>query len=192
MELPPNIRSNPFGDRPVVHPSSYIDPSAQLIGNVHIDQDVFVGPLAVLRADEPGPDGRVKPVMIQAGVSIQDLVVIHSRGGTSVLIGEETSVAHSVVIHGPCDIGRGCFLALRTCLYSATLEDGVWLGIGSIVMRTTVPSHTMVPAGAVVSSDADVSRFRVTNYKEQNYQHEVWSVSSLLRDEYLRSWKHGT
>jgi hypothetical protein len=50
----------------------------------------------------------------------------------------------------------------------------------------------MVPAGAVVSSDADVSRFRVTNYKEQNYQHEVWSVSSLLRDEYLRSWKHGT
>jgi carbonic anhydrase/acetyltransferase-like protein (isoleucine patch superfamily) len=52
-----NIRSNLAGVYPKIDPSSLIDPSAQIIGNVEIGKDVFVGPLTVIRADQRGPDG---------------------------------------------------------------------------------------------------------------------------------------
>ena len=40
-----NIRPNLAGDYPQIDPTALIDPSAQIIGNVKIDRDVFVGPL---------------------------------------------------------------------------------------------------------------------------------------------------
>jgi carbonic anhydrase len=181
-----NIRPNPAGDRPRIHPSAFIDPSAQIIGNVQIYEDVFVGPLAVIRADEPGVDGKVEPVIIREGTNIQDGVIIHSRGGTSVKIGPNSSLAHGVVIHGPCIIGEGCFLALRTVVYSATIEDFVWVGIGSIIMRATIPSLIMVPAGSSVRSQEDVRFFRTIDSKEQNYQKDVLETSHLIRQAYKK------
>lgn len=179
-----NIRPNPSGDRPSIHPSAFIDPSAQIIGNVRIGQDVFVGPLAVIRADEPGANGTVKPVVIEDDTNIQDGVIIHSMGGTTVKIGPAASLAHGVVIHGPCVIGKECFLALRTVLYSATIEDFVWVGIGSIIMRATIPSLTMVPAGSVIRSQEDVRFFRTTNAKEKKYQKDVLEACKKIRQGY--------
>ena len=43
-----NIRPNLAGDYPQVHPSALIDPSAQIIGNVIIEKNVFIAPLAVI------------------------------------------------------------------------------------------------------------------------------------------------
>ena len=83
-------------------PSAYVDPTAQLIGNVRVGENVFVGPNAVIRADEPGTNGKVQPIMIEAESNIQDGVLIHSMGGASVRIGPKASIAHGVVIHGPC------------------------------------------------------------------------------------------
>ncbi len=179
-----NIRPNLAGDRPTIHPSAFIDPSAQIIGNVQIGQDVFVGPLAVIRGDEPGADGKIKPVVIEAGTNIQDGVIIHSMGGTSVRIGPKASIAHGVVIHGPCVVGKECFVALRTVIYSATIEDFVWVGMGSIIMRATIPSHIMVPAGAVIRSQGDTCFFRTTHVKEQNYQKGVREACRKIRQAY--------
>ena len=55
--LSPNIRPNLAGDTPEIHPSALIDPSAQIIGNVIVKKNAFIGPLAIIRADERGPDG---------------------------------------------------------------------------------------------------------------------------------------
>ena len=49
-----NIRPNLAGDYPQIDSSALIDPSAQIIGNVKIERDVFVGPMAVIRADQRG------------------------------------------------------------------------------------------------------------------------------------------
>jgi len=77
----PTVRPNTKGDWPSVDPSAYLDPTAQLIGNVRGGEKVFVGPNAVIRADEPGTDGKVLPIMIEAESNIQDGVLIHSIGG---------------------------------------------------------------------------------------------------------------
>ena len=158
-----NIRPNLVGDRPKIHPNSLIDPSAQIIGNVIIEKDVFVGPLTVIRADERGSDGKVMPIVIGEEVNIQDGVIIHSHGGTSVIIGARSSIAHGVTIHGPCTIGEECFLAVRATIYSATLEDHVWVGMAASVMRAKLEEFTYVPSGSIVRSKHDLGVVRIVS-----------------------------
>lgn len=180
-----NIRLNPLKDRPVVHPTAYVDPSAQVIGKVFLAEDVYVGPNAVVRADEVGPEGTVSPVLVKEGANVQDGVIIHASGGTSVEIGPRVSLAHGVIIHGPCIIGEGSFLAMRTTVYKATLQESVWVGMGSIIMRATVPSHTMIPANTVIRTRLDVHNFRLINQKEITYIRNVLDASMELRRGYL-------
>jgi len=178
------IRPNFLGDWPKIDPAAFVDPSAQILGNVHIGPDVYVGPLSVIRADEPGPDGKVHPVIIEGGSYVQDGVIIHAREGTEVRIGSGTNLAHGVIIHGPCVIGEGCFLALRVTVYNSTLEEAVWVGVGAIIMRATISSRMMIPAGSVIHSKYDVRNYRVTNEKEIEYQKDVFRASAALRDGY--------
>ena len=182
-----NIRPNLVGDRPKIHPDSLIDPSAQIIGNVVIEKDVFVGPLTVIRADERGSDGKVMPIVIGEQVNIQDGVIIHSHGGTSVIIGARSSIAHGVIIHGPCTIGEECFLAVRATIYSATLEDHIWVGMAAAVMRATLEQFTYVPSGVIVRSKNDLGIVRLVNDSERQYMQKVRDAATQLRKDYLEA-----
>lgn len=185
------IRPNPQGDWPLIDPTAFVDPSAQIIGNVQIGRKVYVGPQTVIRADEVGADGKVKPIIVESDSYIQDGVIVHSRGGSTVRIGENSNIAHGVIIHGPADIGRRCFIALRAAIYASTLEDECWIGLGAVIMRATVPSHTMVPAGAAIRSKSDIRGYRFTNVKEQEYVDSVIKASANLRDGYLKLYADG-
>ena len=180
-----NIRPNLAGDHPQIDSTALIDPSAQIIGNVKIDKDVFVGPLTVIRADQRGPDGKVAPIQIGREVNIQDGVIIHTDPGASVIIGAKTSVAHGAIIHGPCTIGQECFIAIRASLYKITLEDHVWIGIGAIAKLVSLHSFTRVPAGAVIRDRPEVLALRLITEKEREYMEEVWAANSRLRMDYL-------
>ncbi|GBQ36449.1 carbonic anhydrase [Acetobacter fabarum DSM 19596] len=108
------LRPNPRGDFPVVSESAFVDPTAILCGHVIVEDDVFIGPYAVIRADEADENGHVEPIRIGSGSNIQDGVVIHSKDGAAVTIGSRTSIAHRSIIHGPCGVtdvstlGSGC------------------------------------------------------------------------------------
>lgn len=180
-----NIRPNLVGDYPQIDPSALIDPSAQIIGNVKIAKDVFVGPMAVIRADQRGENGKVASIDIGEEVDIQDGVIIHSDPGASVIIGSRTSVAHGAVVHGPCTIGEECFIALRATLYKVTMEDHVWIGIGAIAKLVTLHSFTRVPAGAVIRDRPEVMSLRLITDKERKYMEGVWAANSRLRMDYL-------
>ena len=183
------IRPNPNGDWPEVDPTSFVDPSAQIMGKVIIGPEVYVGPLSVIRADEVDEEGKVHPVVIENESHIQDGVIIHARAGTSVTIGPRATIAHGVIIHGPCEIGEGTFVALGATIYNSTLEDRVWVGVHSIIMRTTIPSHTMILAGSVIRSHSDIRHFRLTNIKEEEYEKSVFEASSKLRRSYMDFFK---
>ena len=185
------VRPNPVGDWPTIDSTSFVDPSAQIMGNVHIGPGVYIGPQTVIRADEINDDGQVQPVIIDQDAFIQDGVIIHARSGSMVRIGSNANIAHGVIIHGPCEIGRGCFVALRAALYNSVLEDEVWVGIGAIIMRATVPFQTMIPAGAMVSSGSDIHQFRLANHSEHEYRASVIEASSKLRDGYIELYKDG-
>ena len=72
------IRKNPSGDLPIIHESAFVDPTAIICGKVFIGENVFIGPYAVIRADEVDDSGNMEPIIIGANSNIQDGVVIHS------------------------------------------------------------------------------------------------------------------
>ena len=49
----------------------------------------------------------MEPIVIGANSSIQDGVVIHSKSGAAMTIGENTPVAHRPIVHEPCKVGNG-------------------------------------------------------------------------------------
>ena len=186
-----NIRPNLVGDYPEIDPSAMIDPSAQIIGKVVLEKNVFVGPLAVIRADERGPDGTVSPIILGEEVNVQDGVIIHTESGTTVNIGAKTTVAHGATIHGPCNIGVCCFLAMRSIIYHVDLEDYVWVGMGAQIMRTVLTSHTYVPAGRVIRSRPDAWNLRVVSAKAKSYMEDVLVRNARLREDYRRLCQSG-
>lgn len=181
-----NIRPNLVGDYPEIHPKALIDPSAQIIGNVKVGKNVFIAPLAVIRSDEPGPDGKVRPIILEEECNVQDGVIIHSHGGDEVIIGARTIVAHGAAIHGPCRIKENCFIAMRGTLYSASLERGVWVGMNATIMRVELDAYQYVPAGAVIRSSQDVWDLRLVSEKEKAYMANVLSATNRLREDYKK------
>jgi carbonic anhydrase len=181
-----NIRPNLIGDFPEIHPSALIDPSAQIIGNVKVGKNVFIAPLAVIRSDEPGSDGQVSPIVLEEECNIQDGVIIHSHGGKEVIIGPKTSVAHGAAIHGPCRIDEGCFVAMRSTLYSTNLEKSVWVGMNATIMMVTLDAFNYVPAGAVIRSKHDAWDLRLISDKEKSYMENVLQATNRLREDYRR------
>jgi carbonic anhydrase/acetyltransferase-like protein (isoleucine patch superfamily) len=186
-QVPKNgIRPNPVGDWPKIEPTAFVDPSAQIMGNVVIGARVYVGPLSVIRADEVDNQGKVHPVIIGEDACIQDGVVIHGRSGSEVVIGPRANISHGAVVHGPATIKADSFVAIRAVVYDSVLEESVWVGVGSVIMRTTIPANTWVPAGSIIRSDQETKQFRLIDLKEEKYKKGVYDASASLRDGYLK------
>lgn len=127
-----NIISH-HGIAPNIPASAYIHPSAQIIGEVTLGENASVWCGAVIRGD-------VNSIAIGAGSNIQDLSVLHvshksvnDPNGAPIIIGENVTVGHSVILHG-CTIGDECLIGMGSIIMDkAVLEPRVLLGAGSLV-----------------------------------------------------------
>ena len=113
------IRKNPRGDLPVVDASAFVDPTAILCGRVIVRENVFIGPYAVIRADEVDAEGHMEPIVIGAHSNIQDGVVIHSKSGAAVTIGERSSIAHAPSSTARVSSAAGSSSASTACCSTA-------------------------------------------------------------------------
>ncbi len=189
MEESPNMcsRCNPNGDLPDVDSTAYVDPSAQVIGNVHIGPEVYIGPNAVIRADESDGNGNVQPVVIESACNVQDGVIIHALGGTQVRIGPRTSLAHGCIIHGSCIIGEWCFVGFRAVVFNATLGDGVFVDTSAVVQGVDLAANALVPPGVVVSSEADAAKqVGTTSQANVRFREDIVAANRALADGYGR------
>jgi carbonic anhydrase/acetyltransferase-like protein (isoleucine patch superfamily) len=188
-----SLRPNPVGDWPQVDPTAHIDPTARIIGNVYIGPEVFVGPYAVIRADETGPDGKVMPLTIGAQCNIQDGVIIHALGGTSVIVGKRTSLSHGCTVHGPCTVGNGCFVGFRSVLYDVVLGDDVFVGSGAVVQGVRLDSNSLVsPACAVLCQEYVLLSVGLTGSNERQFMDRVIAANLKLVKGYNRLNEKGS
>ena len=182
-----NIRPNPSGDLPQIDLASYIDPTAQVIGNVYIGSRVYVGPNAVIRADETDSAGQVNSITIGAECNIQDGVIIHALAGTAVTVGRRTSLSHGCIIHGPATLGDGCFIGFGSKIFSASLADDVYVGTAAVVQGTDLAKGSFVPACAAILSAADVANLvAAIGSAERAFMQKVVNANLILADGYIR------
>lgn len=150
------IRRNPSGDLPIVADSAFIDPTAILCGKVIVGENVFIGPYAVIRADEVDADGNMEPIIIGDNSNIQDGVVIHSKSGALVKIGCHASIAHRAIVHGPCEVGNQVFIGFNTVLFGCVVGDGCMIRHNSVVEGCTIPPGFYIPSVSHIQSDDDL------------------------------------
>ena len=172
---------------PQVDTNAYIDLTAQLIGNVHIGPRVYIGPNAVVRADEVDDEGEVKPIEIGPECNVQDGVIIHALGGTTVTIGCRSSLGHGCIVHGPCTVGEGCFVGFGAKLFDAVLGDGVYIGMGAVVQGVELAEKFFVPPAVSILSRDDVIRFgSTTSPKDREFMEQVVRANVALAEGYIR------
>ena len=182
-----SLRPNPSGDWPQVDPSAYIDPTAQLIGNVHIGHRVYVGPNAVVRADETDTSLRVAPIEIGPECNVQDGVIIHAFGGTKVTVGRRSSLGHGCIVHGPCTLGEGCFVGFGAKVFDATVGDAVFVGTGAVVQGVELAPKSLVPpAVSVLCREHVIKLACTTNPEDREFVERVVAANVDLAEGYIR------
>jgi len=124
---------------PTVHPSAFVDASAQVIGDVHLGPESSVWMNVVVRGD-------VHYVRIGARTNIQDLTLVHVMRDTNpTVIGDDVTVGHGAVVHG-CTIEDRCLIGM-----GAILLNGCRIGTRSIVAAgALVTEGFVVPPGSMV------------------------------------------
>ena len=124
----------PFdGVFPRVAPGVFLAPGSVVIGDVEIGEESSIWFNAVIRGD-------VAPIRIGQRSNVQDSAVLHVDTGTPCIVGDEVTIGHSAVVH------------------ATTIEDGVTIGMGAIVLsRSSVGAEAIVAAAALVPEDAVVT-----------------------------------
>jgi carbonic anhydrase/acetyltransferase-like protein (isoleucine patch superfamily) len=105
---------------PVVAPSAWIADSAQVMGQVTLGALVSIWFGVVIRGD-------TESITIGRGSNIQDGSVLHADVGKPLVIGENVTVGHKVMLHG-CTVGDGSLIGI-----GAVVLNGAKIGRGCIV-----------------------------------------------------------
>ena len=174
------IRKNPRGDVPIVHDSSFVDPTAILCGRVIVNGNVFIGPYAVIRADEVDENGHMEPILIGANSNIQDGVVIHSKSGAAVTICERTSIAHRAIVHGPCTVGDDVFIGFNTVLFKCDVGKGCVVEHNSVVDGCDLPAGFYVPSTQRIGHHTDLATIPKVTADASEFSQDVARTNNWL------------
>ncbi len=180
------IRRNPSGHLPVVHDSAFVDPTAILCGKVIVEENVFIGPYAVIRADEVNDKGDMEPIVIGANSNIQDGVVIHCKAGGGVIIGRGTSIAHRSIVHGPCTVGDSVFVGFNSVLFNCTVGSNSVIRHNSVVENCEVPHSFYIPSTANIKSNSDLDTIERVTPDVANFSESVTQANKELVKGYKR------
>jgi gamma-carbonic anhydrase len=132
------IRGVP-GRTPRVHPLAYVDPAAQVIGDVELAEGVSIWPFTVVRGDQ---DNYIR---VGRNTNVQDNSVLHVTPEFPCVVGEGVTIGHRCVVHA-CTIGDNVRIGIgAVVLTGAVVEDDAQVAAGALV-----PEGKVVPAGWLV------------------------------------------
>lgn len=166
---------------PRIHRTAYVHPTAVILGKVTIGQNVFVGPCAVIRADEPGSS-----IVIENNVNVQDRVVIHALAKSSVRVRESASLSHACIVHGPCKIGKKCFVGFGSVVFRASLGSGVFIKSLSTVEGVKIPSGRLIPNNSAITTPFASGLLQPTGKEHKSFGLKVVKMNRMLVQKYKK------
>jgi carbonic anhydrase/acetyltransferase-like protein (isoleucine patch superfamily) len=111
---------------PVVHESAFVAESADVIGDVILEENTSVWFGAVLRGD----DARIH---VKQGTSIQENAVLHVDSGFPLQIGPHVTVGHQAMLHG-CVVKEHSLIGMQAVVMDgAVIERNCIVGAGAVV-----------------------------------------------------------
>lgn len=117
---------------PIVPDSCFIFPTAEIIGNVELGENVIIYPGCVIHAEQ-------EKITIGRNTNIQENTSIHVSPGFPASIGSGVTVGHNAILHG------------------CTVSDHVLVGMGAVVQNgNVIGENCMVGAGSVLKRGMEV------------------------------------
>ncbi|MEI9894956.1 MAG: gamma carbonic anhydrase family protein [Chthoniobacter sp.] len=112
---------------PQIHPSAFVAPGADIIGDVTLAEESSVWYQTVLRGD-------INRIVIGPRSNVQDGAVVHLADDYGAYVGELVTIGHKAIIH------------------ACTVADEVLVGMGAIVLDgAEIGARSIIGAGALVT-----------------------------------------
>lgn len=164
---------------PTIGQRVMVDPTSVVVGDVRMAEDVGIWPLVAIRGD-------VNYVEIGARTNIQDGSVLHvthkssyNPEGNPLLIGEDVTVGHKVMLHG-CTIGHRVLVGMGSIvLDGAVIEDEVMIGAGSLVPQNKRLQSGYLYLGSPVKQIRPLTEAEIEGLRYSANNYVKW------KDEYL-------
>ena len=120
--------------KPTIGNGTFIYPSADIIGDVVIGENCYIGPGARIRGDYGS-------IRIGDNTAVEENVVIHARPDDRTTIGNFVTIGHAAIIH------------------NATILDWAVIGMGAIVSDwAEIGTWAVVAEGAVVKNKQTIQK----------------------------------
>lgn len=117
---------------PQLHDDTWVAPDANLIGKVVLEEGASVWFGTTIRADHD-------EIRVGKGSNVQENCVMHIDPGYPLIIGENCTIGHKVMLHG-CTIG-----------------DNSLIGMGAIVLNgAKIGKNCLIGAGALVTEGKEI------------------------------------
>ena len=127
----------PYKDKyPKIADSAFIADFATITGDVEIGEESSVWFNSVIRGD-------VAPTVIGKKVNIQDNSVLHQSPNNPLILEDEVTVGHQVILHS-CIIRKKALIGMGSIILDqAEIGEGAFIGAGSRVPQgKKIPPNT--------------------------------------------------
>ncbi len=152
------------GNSPEIGKGTYVSQTAQVVGDVVIGDNCYVGHGAIVRGDY----GRIE---IGSGTAVEEGVIIHAPPKGLHRIGKSVTIGHGAILHGNVIgdfsvIGMGAILSI----FSGTGEWSI-VGEGSLVRANqSIPDRSVAVGNpAKVVREVNDQDMELWNYGKQVY-----------------------
>ncbi|MEZ0537655.1 gamma carbonic anhydrase family protein [Caldicellulosiruptoraceae bacterium PP1] len=158
------------GKMPKIDKSCFIAPNACIIGDVSIFENSSVWFGCVLRCEE-------NRIIIGKNTNIQDLTTIHTDHCCDVIIGDNVTIGHNVVLHG-CEISDNVLVGMGSIIMNGCkIGKNVIIGAGSLLTQNTeIPENSMVygrPAKVIRSlTEEEIKKIQISSLEYVQFTKE--------------------
>jgi carbonic anhydrase/acetyltransferase-like protein (isoleucine patch superfamily) len=140
------------GKYPKIAPSVFIADYVTISGDVEIGEGSGIWFNTSIRGD-------VAPTIIGKKVNIQDNCVLHQSPNNPLIIEDEASIGHQVILHSAIIRSRALIGMGSIILDGAEIGEGAFIGAGSLVPQgKKIPPNTLAfgrPAKVIRELNAD-------------------------------------
>lgn len=160
------------GVKPVIHPSSFVHPTAVVIGSVQIGKNCYIGPNASIRGD-------YGTIIFENGVNFQDMCVAHGFPNGITLLKENSHISHGAVIHG-CQIGQNTMVGIQSVIMdNAIIGDECMIAALSYVKPNFQAPNRSIIAGIPAEIKRQVTDKEIKWKSEGTALYQQLAVRSL-------------
>ncbi|MFK2824732.1 gamma carbonic anhydrase family protein [Bacillus sp. B190/17] len=128
----------PYNNKtPEIANSAYIADYVTITGDVKIGEESNIWFNTSIRGD-------VAPTIIGKKVSIQDNSVLHQSPNNPLIIEDEVTIGHQVILHS-CKIRKNALIGMGSIILdNAEIGEGAFIGAGSLVPQgKIIPPHSV-------------------------------------------------